>query len=474
MLITGDLWCLAKTSAPLFKRPEFSQARHSQSLAKVQTMEENSKLPRVIKLPDRLTDGSAATFFIVVNPGLETQARNEAVRHLAATRIDTVNGGIQFDSTWGAVRVGQPMLRVASRVLVRIDQFGARDFQKLFRKVSKLPWENWLKPKVGLLVRAASHGSRLRIKSGIEESVVDAFKKSFKAPPPRPTQELLCLVRVEDDICTVSLDISGELLHKRGTHNDVGAAPLRETWAASIVDRVFEIASEDEALRKALDRGWQWIEPMAGTAVFLREALAMAKADSRAESPPSSDRVFAADTCFKFERDENLKSVAIGETLHAAIFVDKISRAVIADRDEAQLERAKKALGTATGKLKVVFEVRDFGKAVGRSAEKAGHENSKKEARLVIVNPPWGQRLKGPDATDTSEGQTRLMSKIEQDWQPALVAIVVPRIAGPEAKVPKNWVEHRGLDFRAGGLPVSARFFTVPARVKVDIAGAVQ
>jgi putative N6-adenine-specific DNA methylase len=448
---------------------------------KVREMEENSKLPRVIKLQDPLTDATPATFFLVVNPGLEAQARNEAIRYLSASRIDTVNGGIQFDSTWGVVRLGQPKLRVASRVLVRIDQFGARDFQKLFRKVSNLPWENWLKPKVGLLVRAASHGSRLRIKSGIEESVVDAFKKSFKAPPPRPTQELLCLVRVEDDICTVSLDISGELLHKRGTHTDVGTAPLRETWAASIVDRALEIAGEDEKLQRAFDRGWQWIEPMAGTAVFLREALAMAKeaetspAETITDSREVSKRVFAIDSCFKFERDENLLPLQVSAPVTTSRLFEKISVALIADRDEAQLERAKKALAGATGKLKVSYVIRGGGKAIGKAGPKPEPEsppNPNGEPRLVIVNPPWGQRLKGPDATDTTDGQTRLMAKIEQDWKPTLVAIVVPRIAGPAAKVPKNWVEHRALDFRAGGLPVSARFFTVPSRVKIASEGA--
>jgi 23S rRNA G2445 N2-methylase RlmL len=283
----------------------------------------------------------------------------------------------------------------------------------------------------------------------------------------------------------VSLDISGELLHKRGTHTDVGSAPLRETWAASIVDRVFEIAGEDEKLTSALSRGWQWIEPMAGTAVFLREALAMAKAgaknadvdgESEKEALELANRVFAVDSCFKFERDKNLKPATTSEPINTSRFLEKISLALIADRDEAQLERAKKALAGTTGKIKVTYAVRGSGKAIGKAGPKDGAEtpNPKNEARLVIVNPPWGQRLKGPDATDTTEGQTRLMSKIEQDWKPTLVAIVVPRIAGPAAKVPKNWVEHRALDFRAGGLPVSARFFTVPSRVKVDIAGAVQ
>lgn len=425
-------------------------------------MEENSKLPRVIKLANPLKDSTEATFFIVVNPGLEEQARREAEKHLSAGRIETVNGGIQFDSTWGAVRRGQPQLKIASRVLVRVDQFGARDFQKLFRKVSNLPWEDWLKPKVGLQVRAASHGSRLRIKAGIEESVVDAFKKSFRAPPPRPTQELLCLVRVEDDICTISLDISGDLLHKRGSHTDVGVAPLRETWAASIVDRAFEIAGADDELQADFSRGWQWVEPMAGTAVFLREALSARTDENEShgagENGQEAAREFAVDTCFKFVAEEEAKDQPKTTAEPISVFDPRgtLKSAVIIDRDEAQLERAKQALKDIASSLKTKIDIHYSSSP--DSIEKTAL------AKLVVVNPPWGRRLKGPDATDSAVGQAKLMAQIEKDWEPRLVAVVFPRIAGPAAKMPKGWTEHRGLDFRAGGIPVTARFFTVARR----------
>lgn len=437
-------------------------------------MEENSKQPRIHKLPNPLTDSSVATFFLVVNPGLETQARIEAERYLGATRIDETIGGLQFDSTWGAVRLGQPKLRIATRVLVRVDQFGARDFQKLFRKVSNLPWEDWLKPKVGLSVRAASSASRLRIKSGIEESVVEAFKKSFKAPPPRPTQDVMCLVRVDDDICTISLDLSGDLLHKRGSHTDVGTAPLRETWAASIVSRVFEIATEDEEMKPVFKKNWQWIEPMAGTAVFLREALTLASqktakedAGEKAQASEESKREFAIDLVYKFERDEKLKPTIVkASKSDPAAILAKLSSALIVDRDKTQLKRAEKALAdaTETAAKKRIAQVEVTYLAGDAVSLKTAKLEDVERPRVVLVNPPWGTRLKGPDATDSSEGQSRLLAKIEKDWEPTLVAIVFPKIAGKAAKVPKAWIEHKSLEFRAGGIPVQARFFTVPTR----------
>lgn len=432
-------------------------------------MEENSKQPRILKLPIPLKDSSDATFFLVVGPGLEEQARVEAVKYLGATRIETVTGGVQFDSTWGRVRLGQPKLRVATRVLVRVEQFGVRDFQKLFRKVSNIPWEEWLKPKVGLSVRAASVGSRLRIKAGIEESVGEAFRKSFKMPPPRPVHEVMCLVRVDDDICTLSLDLSGDLLHKRGTHTDVGAAPLRETYAASIVEKIFETARENEDVAKLFSSKWDWVEPMAGTAVFLREALAdsAAKGSSDEASSEEASREFAMEQHFKFERDVKTSESEVVSTLPAADDFKKaafknLAKAVLIDRDGPQLLRAEKALA---GTLKAVKST----DLVFRIDENASLERVKElkpeNRRLVILNPPWGQRLKGPDATDSVVGQAKLLASIEEKWKPAFVAVVMPRLAGGAAKLPKGWREFQPLEFRAGGIPVQARFFSVSERL---------
>lgn len=442
-------------------------------------MEENSKQPRIHKLPIPLKDSSEATFFLVVGPGLEEQARVEAVKYLGAERIETVTGGVQFDSTWGRVRVGQPRLRVATRVLVRVDQFGVRDFQKLFRKVSNIPWEEWLKPKVGISVRAASTGSRLRIKSGIEESVSEAFRKSFKMPPPRPVHEVMCLVRVDDDICTISLDLSGDLLHKRGTHTDVGQAPLRETFAASVVEKIFETARENEDVAKLFSASWDWVEPMAGTAVFLREAFSdpAAKDLAAKDSAKEASREFAIDQHFKFERDETLTSDDLSESsrtssqfqdadeFKAAAFRN-LSKAVLVDRDGPQLVRAEKALLAALKNARGPLASKDL---VFRVDENASLERVKElkseDRRLVILNPPWGQRLKGPDATDSVSGQAKLLASIEAKWKPAFVAVVMPRLAGGAAKLPGGWREFQPLEFRVGGIPVQARFFAVSDRL---------
>ena len=195
-----------------------------------------SKQPRILKLPERIEAQTEASFFAIANPGMEKLVRREIEEILHGRELVETVGGVQFQAQIEAVYLGQARLKTVNRLLLRIDQFGARDFQKLFRKVKGLPWQSWLKAGVGLRARASSHASRLKIKKGIERTILEAFAEVVKTPPKK---ELMILARVEDDICTLSLDLSGELLHKRGDREDVGQAPLRETWAAGILSRAW-------------------------------------------------------------------------------------------------------------------------------------------------------------------------------------------------------------------------------------------
>ncbi|MDX9730566.1 MAG: hypothetical protein RBT63_02240 [Bdellovibrionales bacterium] len=429
-------------------------------------VQKNSKIPRVLKLAASLSDETTASFFAVMNPGLEAQARREVETCLGARNLEIVTGGIQFESTWGLVRRGQPKLRTISRVLVRVDQFGVRDFQKLHRKIVGLPWASWIKEGVGLSVRASSHRSRLRIKRAIEETVEEAYGQVM----PGGDTTVLCLVRMEEDICTISLDLSGELLHKRGVREDVGKAPLRETWAAAMVERAFELIAQEASLAKRFDAGWQWVEPMAGTAVFLREALAMNKAGETGEA-----RTYAIDEVYRYTSSNEASAVLrerTGSTTDECQvggridFLAKLSEAIILDRDPVQLKRAEDAFENTHSEFKRIrFHRAELNADLSVELDQVRGEPV--QARFVIVNPPWGKRLKGKDSTGDAQGQVRLMEIIDSRLMPrtvgftGLVVLIVPRISGGLVSPPNGWVERPGFEFRAGGIPVVARYFVI-------------
>lgn len=435
------------------------------------------KQPPILKLEEGLNDLLKATFFLIVNPGMEKLALREVEDVLRGTEIFPTVGGIQFNSTWGTVRLGQPKLKTASRLLVRIDQFGARDFQKLFRKVSGLPWNKWLQPGTAISVRASSQTSRLRIKKGIERTVVEAFEKATAQPKQKQSnkdQDLLCLVRMEDDLCTISLDLSGDLLHKRGDREDVGRAPLRETWAAAILAKADQLIRGDHELEALFSKPWQWIEPMAGTAVFLKEALAAegsANASHDAvEAGASPLRQFAIDTCYLVQPVSSVSNTKVSEAASKIetpkrdlppkavfSFIPACTNAWVIDLDADQLARAEKALKDVTvnvPNLKINFLPKPPTKAELHSEDSA-------EARFVVLNPPWGVRLKGPSATDSPKNQSELLNSVMNLYLPHFAVILLPEKGSEGARLPKGWVELEGISFRAGGIPVKARFFKI-------------
>ncbi len=147
--------------------------------------------------------------------------------------------------------------RLASRVLVRVGVFPARDFATLARRSAALPWGRFLPAGARVGVRVTCRKSRLyhsdavaeRVAHGITQQVPGAVvvagrddDRDAGAEEPGADDEgaaaaldALVVVRVEHDVCTVSVDSSGALLHRRGWRQAVAKAPLRETLAAAML-----------------------------------------------------------------------------------------------------------------------------------------------------------------------------------------------------------------------------------------------
>lgn len=437
--------------------------------------------PRIIKLLGEIKAEATQSFFAIVTPGTEKTALQEIEKVLHGGDLIEAVGGVHFNAKVSDVCSGQPDLKIVNRVLLRVDQFGARDFQKLYRKIKGLDWELWLKPGIQIHPRASSHRSRLRIKKGIEKTALEAFwdrigvkqngrrakedaiQPKADAIQPKAEKDLLVIVRIEDDICTVSFDLSGELLHKRGTRTDVGVAPLRETWASAILQQMWDYLGGHPFLASDFTQDWQWIEPMAGTGVFIREALATSKISNCDQD--LKDR-HACEPAREYAVDQLLQikgSVEESDCRHLSSatvenqYLKNLKKVTIIDRKLTHLAELKAAQAIA-GEPKVEFEFyqSDFEKFSIKS------EGLKKQmARLVIANPPWGKRLKGRDAVNTKLKQEKFLGNIERVFSPRFTVSVMPDVVDAEKnlQLPSGWTELAPLLFRAGGLPVSARFF---------------
>ena len=219
--------------------------------------------------------------FVGTTPGLEGALATEA-RGLGA-QVTPVEGGVELEGPLGLHQEANLRLRIASRVLLRVGHFQAPDARALEQGLRAVTLKPFWNGRGALEVTVNSHRSRLSSAGQIQALA----RKAWKLPPSgRPFPEAPELsIRLVDNACDVSVDTSGELLHRRGYRQEVSMAPLRETLAAGVLRLAGY--SGDAPL---------W-DPMCGSGTLPIEAawIAMRRA-------PGRDRAFAFQKWPSFDR----------------------------------------------------------------------------------------------------------------------------------------------------------------------------
>ena len=195
--------------------------------------------------------------FVVAVPGLEPLVLAE-VQKLGVRPAHAVRGGVECTVTWPQLFAINVRGRVATRVLVRLRRFKADGFHSLEMGLKAIPWGEWLAADAGVQVSVtADAGSKLYHSGAVEERVLAVLD--------RPEGDQRVFVRVLNDVVTVSLDASGDSLHRRGYRGAAGKAPLRETLAAAVV----------------LGSGWDarspLVDPFCGSGTIAIEAAMIAR-----------------------------------------------------------------------------------------------------------------------------------------------------------------------------------------------------
>ena len=212
------------------------------------------------------------SYFAVTAPGLETltalELRRLGLRPADAPGGETEDGGVAFEGGPDQLYLANLQLRTASRVLVRLGSFYAGSFSELRKKASRLDWDRYFKPGQPVAIRTTCHKSKLYHSDAVSERVAGAIGDKLGKPSSHekaaddeagnPRQ--LIVVRLVKDQCTVSIDSSGELLHRRGYRQAVAKAPLRETLAAGML------------LAAGWDRTAPLLDPFCGSGTIAIEA----------------------------------------------------------------------------------------------------------------------------------------------------------------------------------------------------------
>ena len=181
--------------------------------------------------------------FAIAAPGLAPLVASE-LREIGIVASDVSDAGVAFKGSALDVFRANLWSRIASRILVRMAVFTARDFRALEKESRMVPWANVVAAGATVRLRVTCRKSRLyhsdavaeRIASSIMRRVEGAevvLRASDEEELTVPSQ--LIVARIERDVCTISADTSGELLHRRGWRQAVARAPLRETLAAAML-----------------------------------------------------------------------------------------------------------------------------------------------------------------------------------------------------------------------------------------------
>ena len=194
----------------------------------------------------------------------------EELRKLGAQNVKPMNRAVSFKGDKGFMYKANLNLRTALRVLKPIAHFQAHDEKELYKELCKIDWTEIFDLEATFATHATTHSevfTHSKYASLVmKDAIADTFRKKFdKRPDVDPEMPDVSInLHIAKHTCTVSLDSSGESLHKRGYKSDAVMAPMNEVLAAGLI------------LLSDWNRIANFHDPMCGSGTLLIEAALIA------------------------------------------------------------------------------------------------------------------------------------------------------------------------------------------------------
>ena len=301
--------------------------------------------------------------------GLEEVLAKELVE-LGANDVQIERRAVSFTGDKRMLYMANFCLRTASRILVPIAQFKARHTDDIYEQVKQIDWSEYMTTKMTFQIDATVYSDYFRhsqfVTYRVKDAIVDWWmERGGVRPSVKLTNPDLYLnVHIGGDIVTVSLDSSGESLHKRGYRVANTQAPINEALAAGML----------------LLAGWQgqgdFYDPMCGSGTLLIEAALIA----RNIAPGIYRKGFAFEKWANFDAD--LFEDVYSDDSREREFTHKIYGS---DAGFYAMQTAMKNVESAG--LQRDIEVKQIRVQELRLADKDTN------GALVMINPPYGERL---------------------------------------------------------------------------------
>lgn len=364
--------------------------------------------------------------YMPVLPGFEHVARREL--EALGRPATVVRGGLAFQGNLASIYEVNLAHRTGSRVLLRLGDFLAQNYPMLYDHTRKIPWEVVLGNCPSVNIEASFRNSRLRNRDHLEAVTFAGITARLEALGLQTLKSkqghLTVQARLFRDRCTLSLDTSGEHLHKRGYRSETVNAPLRETSAAALL-LLAEAAKYDVI-----------VDPFCGSGTIPIEADLLTR-----NCPPGALRDFAITS----------------SPLHSPGTLADVRRRLLA---RCQPLSGRRILG---------YDVDDVAVAASRSNAKAAaaatvsfeRANAMSldldgllahgERGLVATNVPYGVRVGTKDqAQQLLDGLVHRLAAGSRSWDFAIVAPADAPLAMERVTLKERY------PFRNGRIPVQA------------------
>jgi putative N6-adenine-specific DNA methylase len=344
--------------------------------------------------------------------GAEKAVSNE-LRKMNLKVEESLYGKVRFHADTAGLYQALIGLRAADRVLLEAARFNAADFDALFEGAVGAQWEKIVPKGVGLKVaKVRSNRSQLKAETSIQSVVHKAAAQRLcgkykvnRLPEDGKIAEVR--VYVEKDIVSLLVDLSGDPLFKRGYRSEGGAAPLRETTAASIL------------LLSGWKRKFPLYDPFCGSGTILIEALMYAW-----DMAPGLGRRFAIEDLLVAD---GKTEKSIREEYRSKIDFSRLVRIAGSDEDSRSVSIA----ASNAARLRDIAEGREPQKGIRTANDKAAIGlktmpmkeacSSFEDPGFLLTNPPYGKRLGDQSQSEQIYREMGGLSERFSGWKLAVI-----------------------------------------------------
>jgi len=307
-------------------------------------------------------------YFATVARGLEEIAAQE-LTDLGGNHVTPQFTGVEFQGDQKLLYQVNLWSRFIFRVLVPIRKFPCKTAKQLYYEIQQINWENYLSPEETLAVHCTgkneqlnhTHFSALQVKNAIADQQQKYFGQ--RSSVDLETPDLILNLHIEKTHAILSLDSTGDSLHRRGYRPAMGTAPLKETFASAL------LAMTDWETSLPL------LDPMCGSGTFLIEAGLKALNIA----PGLFRKTFALEKWYDFDRElwQQVKQEAKQQQF-SQLPTELYGR----DRDLEVLQQAKTNAKNCNLHQQINLAQSDISELEPPS-----------DRGIIICNPPYGKRL---------------------------------------------------------------------------------